>query len=90
MSDKEKLDTRTIVTRALVEIKNLKAKLAQAEKGRGEPIAIIGMACRLPGHSNSPEAFWELLREGGDGIREVPKERFDIDEYYDPDPNAEG
>ena len=33
-----------------------------------EPIAIIGIGCRLPGGANSPEAFWELLRQGRDAI----------------------
>jgi len=49
-----------------------------------EPIAIIGMACRLPGHVNSPEAYWQLLCTGTEAVSEVPPSRFDIDEYYDP------
>jgi acyl transferase domain-containing protein len=53
-----------------------------------EPIAIVGMACRLPGHINSPEDYWNLLINGVDAITEVPASRWDIDAYYDPDPNA--
>lgn len=49
-----------------------------------EPIAIIGMGCRYPKGANNPEDFWRLLEEGVDGISEVPSERFDIDQYYDP------
>ncbi|HET8937644.1 MAG TPA: beta-ketoacyl synthase N-terminal-like domain-containing protein, partial [Polyangiales bacterium] len=41
-----------------------------------EPIAVVGMSCRLPGAVDSPEAFWALLLEGGDGIREVPADRW--------------
>ena len=55
-----------------------------------EPIAIVGMACRFPGGANSPDTFWELLAKGYDGISEVPNDRWDINEYYDPDPNAPG
>ena len=33
-----------------------------------EPIAIIGMSCRFPGGANDPEAFWEFLQRGGDGV----------------------
>ena len=55
-----------------------------------EPVAIVGMACRFPGGADSPEAFWELLRNGVDAISEVPKDRWDIDRYYDPDPAADG
>ena len=36
---------------------------------KGEPIAIIGMACRFPGAENL-EAFWKLLMEGGNSVTE--------------------
>ncbi len=48
-----------------------------------EGFAVIGMACRFPGSANSPEEYWSLLRHGIDGITEVPKTRWDIEEYYD-------
>ncbi|MCF8142167.1 MAG: thioester reductase domain-containing protein [Cyanobium usitatum Tobar12.5m-G36] len=51
-----------------------------------EPIAIVGMGCRLPGGIASPEQFWELLRDGREAITEVPPERWDLDLHYDPDP----
>jgi acyl transferase domain-containing protein/acyl carrier protein len=54
-----------------------------------EPIAIVAVACRFPGAPN-PEAFWEVLSGGVNAIREVPEDRFDIDEFYDPDPDAPG
>lgn len=52
-----------------------------------EPIAIVAVSCRFPG-APDPEAFWELLSGGVDAIREVPEDRFDIDEFYDPDPET--
>jgi len=55
-----------------------------------EDIAIISMACRLPGGVSSPEEYWELLERGGDGIVDVPKDRWDADALYDPDPEARG
>ena len=54
-----------------------------------EPIAIVAVACRFPG-APDPGAFWELLSGGVDAIREVPVDRFDIDEFYDPDPETPG
>lgn len=54
-----------------------------------EPIAIIGMGCRFPGADN-PQAFWQLLHDGVDAIREVPPSRWDIDAYFDPDPDVPG
>ncbi|WP_237572908.1 type I polyketide synthase [Mycolicibacterium lacusdiani] len=60
-----------------------------ARTSTDEPIAIVAVSCRFPGAPN-PEAFWELLADGVDAIREVPEDRFDIDEFYDPDPDAAG
>ena len=54
-----------------------------------EPIAIVAVSCRFPGAPN-PEAFWDVLSGGVDAIREVPEDRFDIDEFYDPDPETAG
>jgi acyl transferase domain-containing protein len=47
------------------------------------PIAIVGMACRLPGHSSSPTALWELLERGGVANNEPPASRFSLDGHYD-------
>lgn len=55
-----------------------------------EPLAIVGMACRFPGGSASPEAYWDVLRSGGDAVVEVPASRWDVDAFYDPDPRAPG
>ncbi|WP_018602684.1 type I polyketide synthase [Mycobacterium sp. 155] len=54
-----------------------------------EPIAIVAVSCRFPG-APDPEAFWDLLSGGVDAIREIPEDRFDIDEFYDPDPETAG
>ncbi|HEU0190714.1 MAG TPA: SDR family NAD(P)-dependent oxidoreductase, partial [Mycobacterium sp.] len=54
-----------------------------------DPIAIIAVSCRFPG-APDPEAFWEVLAGGVDAIREVPDDRFEIDEFYDPDPETPG
>ncbi|WP_226663733.1 type I polyketide synthase [Microbulbifer aggregans] len=48
-------------------------------------IAIIGLSCRLPGGNNSPEEFYEFLLNGGDGIVDVPADRWDSEAYYDTD-----
>ncbi len=63
--------------------------IATAVARSDEPIAIIAVSCRFPGAPN-PEAFWDLLSGGVNAIREVPEDRFDIDEFYDPDPDAAG
>lgn len=48
-----------------------------------EPIAVVGLACRLPGNSNSPTAFWDFLVNGGCAQNEPPSSRFNIKGHYD-------
>ena len=55
-----------------------------------EPIAIVGAACRLPGGVVDLEGFWRVLSEGVDAITEVPRDRFDVDRYFDPEPGTPG
>ncbi|SBS75589.1 Phthioceranic/hydroxyphthioceranic acid synthase [uncultured Mycobacterium sp.] len=54
------------------------------------PVAVIGMACRLPGGITSPEQLWDALVRGDDLVTEVPRDRWDNDEYYDPDAGVPG
>ncbi|MGV0790798.1 SDR family NAD(P)-dependent oxidoreductase [Mycolicibacterium sp. XJ1819] len=65
------------------------AQAVSATPRTDEPIAIVAVSCRFPG-APDPEAFWEVLAGGVDAIREVPEDRFDIDEFYDPDPETPG
>jgi acyl transferase domain-containing protein len=78
------------LARALVALEKMQAKLEASEREKREPVAIVGMACRFPGGGNDPKAFWDLLREGRDTIVEVPPDRWDLEAYYDPDPDALG
>ncbi|MGI9180315.1 MAG: type I polyketide synthase, partial [Longimicrobiaceae bacterium] len=78
------------IKRALLELREMRAKLDAAERARSEPIAIVGMGCRFPGGANDPDALWRLLVEGVDAIREVPADRWDLDAYYDADLAAPG
>lgn len=53
-------------------------------------VAIIGMACRFPGGASCASSYWTLLNSGRTAIRETPRERFDIDAFYSPDPTRPG
>jgi acyl transferase domain-containing protein len=74
---------------ALVALRRLRARVDELEAARSEPIAIVGIGCRFPG-GDGPDAYWALLRDGVDAVSEVPPDRWDIDAYYDPDPDAPG
>ena len=54
------------------------------------PVAVIGLGCRLPGGIDSPERLWQALLRGDDFVTEIPAERWDADEYFDPEPGVPG
>ncbi|CAA9957838.1 Acyl transferase domain [Pyrenophora teres f. maculata] len=55
-----------------------------------EPIAIIGSGCRFPGSSSSPSKLWKLLSQPCDVSREVPRDRFNVDNFFHADPGHHG
>ncbi|KAI9742877.1 MAG: hypothetical protein M1818_003606 [Claussenomyces sp. TS43310] len=55
-----------------------------------EPVAIVGMSCRLPGGASSTSKLWDLLVDGRSGQCEIPKSRFNADAFYHPDANKAG
>nr|MDQ3283360.1 type I polyketide synthase [Acidobacteriota bacterium] len=76
-------------------IKKALLRIAELEREndalrRGEPIAVIGMSCRLPGGVRSPADFWRLLERGEEAIGEIPSSRWRAGDYYDADPDAPG
>ncbi|MBF0450305.1 MAG: type I polyketide synthase [Candidatus Magnetomorum sp.] len=76
--------------RALLALKRMQTRLNSVEGALTEPIAIISMGCRFPGGADNPDEFWKLLSNGTDTITEVPPDRWNIDAFYDPDPDKPG
>ena len=87
---RDPMDRRVVLERALQAVEDMQRKLDALQREKREPIAIIGVGCRFPGAATDPEAYWKLLHDGVDAIREVPADRWDIDKYYDPDPDLPG
>ena len=55
-----------------------------------DPIAIVGIGCRMPGKVTSPAQLWDLLVSGVDAVSTVPADRWNRDEFYDPNPDKAG
>lgn len=51
------------------------------------PIAIVGMSCRLPGGVSNLEGFWSLISEGRSAWSKVPESRFNVDAFYNQNPD---
>ncbi|MFF7280732.1 beta-ketoacyl synthase N-terminal-like domain-containing protein [Streptomyces griseorubiginosus] len=58
---------------------------AAAPSAFGEPVAVIGLGCRLPGGVHGPEDYWRLLTDGVDAIRRVPEDRWRDFTAYPPE-----
>lgn len=74
-SDESHERLRSYLERALVDLRATRAQLAERDRQSQEPLAIVSMACRLPGGINDPEAFWGALEEGRDLVARMPDDR---------------
>ena len=83
MSKQTTIDYAARLKEAVGALQKVRARLEAVEREKSEPIAVIGIGCRLPGDVTDPESFWQLLHDGVDAISEIPSDRWDIDSYYD-------
>lgn len=90
MNDPSSSARTDLLKHALIEIRELRARLADAESSLSEPIAIVGTGLRLPGGIRDFASFAAALARGVDAITDIPADRWDIADYYDPDPDAPG
>jgi acyl transferase domain-containing protein len=67
----------------------LSVAMLSEDRGR-EPLAIVGIGCRLPGEADSAAGLWDLLCSETDATRVVPESRWNADRYHDPNPAKVG
>ena len=83
-------DAKTALKKAYLELSNRRSEIEKLERERSEPIAIVGVGCRFPGGADSPAAFWQLLQQATCAVTEIPGERWNAGEFFDPDPATPG
>ncbi|WP_405835436.1 type I polyketide synthase [Streptomyces sp. NBC_01518] len=89
MADESKL--RDYLKRVLAEARRSQQRVLELEAEKSEPVAIVGMACRLPGGVAGPEDLWRLATEGRDGVSGFPTDRgWDLESLFDEDPEQSG
>jgi acyl transferase domain-containing protein/NADP-dependent 3-hydroxy acid dehydrogenase YdfG/acyl carrier protein len=80
----------TQLQRALNALEQSRRRVKELEAQLHQPIAVVGMACHLPGGVDSPEAYWQLLMNQQDAIEPVPELRWPADKFYSDIPQTPG
>src|SRR4051812_2375825 len=82
---------RHFLNRVTGELKRTRHRLNELEAGKHEPVAIVGMSCRLPGGIRDQHDLWGVLTTGTDVISAFPADRgWDLDRLFEPDPDQAG
>ncbi|MEU0786324.1 type I polyketide synthase [Streptomyces sp. NPDC006173] len=91
MTNDSNADVLDYLKRTSIELIETRKRLKEVTEAAAEPIAVIGVACRFPGGATSPEALWDLVRQGADVVSAFPEDRnWDLQGLADPDPDRAG
>jgi acyl transferase domain-containing protein len=77
---------RQYLEKLTVDLRAANRRVAELEERAREPIAIVGMGCRLPGGAASPEQLWDVVERARDAIGDFPEDRgWDLERLRDPE-----
>ena len=89
-NEKSKDQELTPLKRALKALRTLSAELKDQKLLTRESIAVVGIGCRFPGGVSTPDDFWKILDNHVDAIAEIPPDRWDVEAYYNSNPEITG
>ena len=75
MSATPNRDYQALLNAAYVQLRKAREVIEVAEQAQREPIAVVGIGCRLPGNVADPESLWQLVRDKEVAVKEIPAER---------------
>ena len=76
--------------RAFLTIERLQRQVEENERARSEPVAVIGLGCRLPGGVVDADTYWNLLSSGTDAVTDIPADRWDAKAFYSAEAQSPG
>ncbi|WP_327287065.1 beta-ketoacyl synthase N-terminal-like domain-containing protein [Streptomyces sp. NBC_01198] len=83
-------EIRRLMEDQLKHSRRLQARIRELEDERHAPLAVVGMALRLPGGLDSPDGYWDFLRGDATAYRPIPEDRPGLRAVYDPVPGKPG
>ena len=90
MADPSPDQIRATLVRALREVERLRRQVTELQAKHEDPIAIIGIGLRLPGGIGTLDGLWDTLVSGTDLLREIPRDRWPIEGFFDPSQDVAG
>ena len=81
---------KSVQARVFKALNEAKERLKAVEAKQSEPIAVVGLGCRFGNEISTPQAFWSFLKAGGNTLRDIPRDRWNVSDFYDSDRGKAG